>query len=154
MFYFTLFCFSTCLVSTHQSSQTTNGNMGVTCNRMFSHKDNKNHNWCKKIFFKDFFQITEKKLKIFILLQVFLSCLINLKCSEQTSDLFKDIDIKKLFCNINEVFNCNLAFWQDYLHPIILDLTTSSSSTNSKNLLIDPTALVKGFSEVGDTNSI
>ena len=101
------------------------------------------------IFFLIICQITEKKLKIFILLQVFLSCLINLKCSEQTSDLFKDIDIKKLFCNINEVFNCNLSFWQDYLHPIILDLTTSSSSTNSKNLLIDPTALVKGFSEVG-----
>jgi hypothetical protein len=100
-------------------------------------------------FFLNNFPNQRKKLTIFILLQVFLSCLINLKCSEQTSDLFKDIDIKKLFCNINEVFNCNLAFWQDYLHPIILDLTTSSSSTSSKNLLIDPTALVKGFSEVG-----
>ncbi len=76
-----------------------------------------------------------------VIIDVFMSCLINLKSTEQTSDHFKDIDIRKLFCNIIEVFNCNLTFWQRYLHPIILNLSASQTP------LIDPLSLVDGFSE-------
>ena len=77
-----------------------------------------------------------------IIIDVFLSCLVSLKCGEQTAELFKDIDIKKLFCNITDVFNCNLNFWQTYLYPIIENLERTSSK------IIDPACLVDGFSNV------
>lgn len=83
-----------------------------------------------------------------VIIDVFLCCLINLKCSEQTSELFKDIDTKKIFCNITDVFNCNLTFWTKYLHPIVLNSASSSnnSSSTSKNI-IDPLLLVNAFAD-------
>lgn len=85
----------------------------------------------------------EKLILLINLFKVFLSCLINLKCSEHTSDLFKDIEIKKIFSNIIDVYNCNLTFWQNHLHPLIAE----NKINGQNNLLIDPVSLVKGFSE-------
>lgn len=75
-----------------------------------------------------------------IIIDVFLSCLVKMKCHEQTAELFKDIEINKLFSNIIEVFNCNLNFWQTYFYPIVENL----QQNNSK--IIDPSMLVDGFS--------
>lgn len=74
-----------------------------------------------------------------VIIDVFLSCLVGLKCHEQTCDQFKDIDITKLFSNIIDVFNCNLKFWQTYLYPVVENL----NQTNSK--IIDPSRLIDGF---------
>ncbi len=58
--------------------------------------------------------------------------------------MFRDIEINKLFSNIVEVFNCNVSFWQAYLHPIIEGLRQSGSK------LVDPLSLVEGFSHFKD----
>ncbi|RMZ98317.1 pleckstrin homology domain-containing family G member 5 [Brachionus plicatilis] len=78
-----------------------------------------------------------------IVIDVFLNCLVNLKLNEQTSELFKDIDLKKLFCNIIEVFKCNLTLWCKYLHPTLHNLVNGSSIS----LLIDPQFLISSFSD-------
>lgn len=77
-----------------------------------------------------------------IIIDVFLNCLLSLKSSDLTAELFNEIDIKKLFCNIIDVFNCNLNFWLKYLHPIVHNI----QQTNSKQ--IDPSSLINGFSDV------
>jgi hypothetical protein len=77
-----------------------------------------------------------------IIIDVFLSCLISLKCNEQTAELFRDIDLKKLFCNITDVFNCNLTFWKAHFHPIVVDIQ------QIENKIIDPSLLVNGFMNV------
>lgn len=77
-----------------------------------------------------------------IIIDVFLSCLVSLKCNELTAELFKEIEINKLFSNIIEVYNCNLKFWQTYLYPIIKNLQDSDEK------LIDPSSFVEGFSNV------
>jgi len=76
-----------------------------------------------------------------IIIDVFLNCLLSLKSSDLTAELFNEIDIKKLFCNIIDVFNCNLNFWLKYLHPIVHNI----QQTNSKQ--IDPSSLINGFSD-------
>lgn len=55
--------------------------------------------------------------------------------------MFRDIDIKKIFCNIIDVFNCNLTFWTEHLYPIVCN------SVESGNSIIDPLQLVDAFSE-------
>lgn len=77
-----------------------------------------------------------------IIVDVFLSCLVGLKCHEATAELFKEIEINKLFSNIIEVFNCNVNFWQTYMYPIVQSLRESNSK------IIDPLSLVEGFSNV------
>jgi hypothetical protein len=77
-----------------------------------------------------------------IIIDIFLNCLTSLKACDLTTELFSDIDINKLFCNIADVFNCNLNFWQKYLQPIVEDLRTSSDKQ------IDPFRLIEGFSDV------
>ena len=90
--------------------------------------------------------VTECSLikSIKIVLDVFLNCLINLKQNEQTSELFKDIDIRKLFGNIIEVFNSNLTLWQKYLYPTLNNLIKGTSIS----LIIDPQFLIHSFSDV------
>ncbi len=77
-----------------------------------------------------------------IIIDVFLNCLLSLKSSDMTAELFNEIDLKKLFCNITQVFNCNLNFWLKYLHPIVQNM----QQTNNKQ--IDPSNLINGFSNV------
>lgn len=77
-----------------------------------------------------------------IIIDVFLNCLLSLKLSEQTCDLFIDVDLKKLFCNIIDVFNCNLNFWLKYMYPIVQSLQVNN------NKIIDPASLIDGFSDV------
>lgn len=83
-----------------------------------------------------------KSIKIVI--DVFFNCLVNLKLNEQTREIFKDIDLKRLFCNIIEVFKCNLTLWSKYLHPTLHHLINGSSIS----LLIDPKFLINSFSDV------
>lgn len=88
-----------------------------------------------------------KTLKAFI--EVFFSCLANLKENEETSELFQDIDLKKLFCNIIDLFNCSISFWQSKLHPIVENLRKSKcSSTSPKDLIVSPVYLIDAFSNV------
>ena len=82
-----------------------------------------------------------------VIIDVFLNCLISLKANDLTAELFKDIDIKKLFCNIVDVFNCNLNFWQTYLHPIV-DAIVQNENNKDFSPIIDPSALIEGFSNV------
>ena len=97
-----------------------------------------------------------KTLKAFI--EVFFSCLANLKENEETSELFQDIDLKKLFCNIIDLFNCSISFWQSKLHPIVESLrkskcsssasSTSTSTSSPKDLIVSPVYLIDAFSNV------
>lgn len=85
-----------------------------------------------------------KTLRAFI--DVFVGCLYTLKQCDETSELFRDIDIKKLFCNIIDLFNCSLTFWQTRLYPIVEGLKRNIQM-NSKDLLIRPAYIVEAFSE-------
>ena len=87
-----------------------------------------------------------KTLKAFI--EVFFSCLANLKESDETSELFQDIDLKKLFCNIIDLFNCSISFWQTKLYPIVENLRKSKSSSSPKDLIVNPIYLIEAFSKV------
>jgi hypothetical protein len=83
-----------------------------------------------------------KTLKVII--DVFLSCLIQLKTTNDTGHLFADIEINKLFLNIIDIFNCNLTFWYSYLYPIVKDVKSSDGH------LIHPSSLLDGFSKFND----
>jgi hypothetical protein len=72
-----------------------------------------------------------------------LNCLWDLKNSEQTRDLFNNIETDKLFLNIVEIFNCNLNFWQMYLYPNVASLNKTPNST-----LINPSSFKTAFSQV------
>lgn len=73
---------------------------------------------------------------------MYLNCLYDLQTSEQTKDLFRDIEVEKIFLNIIEIFNCNIRFWQNYLYPKMCDVAKSAT------ILINPSALKLAFLQV------
>lgn len=91
-----------------------------------------------------------KTLRDFI--DVFVSCLHSLKQCDETKELFHDIDLKQLFCNIIDLFNCSLTFWQTRLYPIIETLKRNIQM-NSQDLLIRPAHIVEAFSEFNSVYS-
>ena len=56
-----------------------------------------------------------KKFFIFFSPQLFIACLVNL----QSNQLLLDIDNKKLFGNVEEIYSCNDLFWKKYLAPVV-----------------------------------
>jgi len=54
--------------------------------------------------------------------------------SSQRDGIFNDIDMEKLFSNIQEVLQGNLLFWKEILLPIKLKLEQSSLPMNPSDL--------------------
>ncbi len=76
-----------------------------------------------------------------VIIDVFLSCLVGLKCHEATCELFKEIEVGKLFSNIIEVFNCNLKFWTEFVFPIVEGLK------RTERKVIDTESLAGAFAD-------
>jgi hypothetical protein len=76
-----------------------------------------------------------------VVIDVFIACLDDLLLNEHTKSFFNDINKKKLFCNIIDVYNCNVKFWNDYLERLVIKKDSSSH-------LIDPSELKMAFYNV------
>ena len=76
-----------------------------------------------------------------MIFKVFLNCLADLKKCKETSELFEDVEEDKAFCNIVEIFNCNINFWSKTILPIINSVGPSSP-------LIDPSQMKPCFNNV------
>lgn len=76
-----------------------------------------------------------------VVIDVFIACLNDLLSNEHTKSLFDDINKQKLFCNIIDVYNCNVKFWNDYLERLVI-------KKDSSGHLIDPSELKNAFDNV------
>ena len=59
---------------------------------------------------------------------------INILKSCQRDEIFNDIDMNKLFSNIQDVVYGNLLFWKEILFPIKIKLQQSGSPMNPSDL--------------------
>ena len=71
---------------------------------------------------------------------VFMTSVMILKSSLRDG-LLTDIDMEKLFSNIQDVLNANLVFWKDVLLPIKIKLEQTGCAMN-------PSDLKNGFLQV------
>lgn len=72
--------------------------------------------------------------------EIFMTSVMILK-SSQRDGLLNDIDMIKLFSNIQDVLNANLLFWKDILLPIKIKLEQTGCA-------MDPSDLKIGFLKV------
>lgn len=71
------------------------------------------------------------------LLQVFEKCLVNL----QRENFLTEVENQRLFSNINEVFEANLTFWQEYLKQVVEEARSTKKP-------IKPSQLLDSFAKV------
>lgn len=84
------------------------------------------------------------KLSLFnYLLKVFQKCL---ECL-QSENFLTDVDNSRLFSNINEVYDTNSTFWDDYISQVIEEARKSKEP-------IKPRQLLKSFAMVSEKFSI
>jgi hypothetical protein len=71
--------------------------------------------------------------QILTMTDIFMTSVMILK-SSQRDGLLNDIDMEKLFSNIQDVLNANLLFWKDILLPIKTKLEQTGCAMNPSNL--------------------
>ncbi|GLV48672.1 dynein axonemal intermediate chain 2 [Carabus blaptoides fortunei] len=71
---------------------------------------------------------------------LFLACL----KSVQTCNILTEIDTDKLFSNITEILDCNMAFWADYVLPAVVQMRTNREP-------VTPLAFYDGFVRMCET---
>ena len=71
--------------------------------------------------------------QILTMTEMFMKTIMILK-SSQRDGLLNDIDIEKLFSNIQDVLNANLSFWKDVLLPIKMKLEQTGCAMNPSDL--------------------
>lgn len=71
--------------------------------------------------------------QILTMTEIFMTSVMILK-SSQRDGLFNDIDMDKLFSNIQDVLNANLSFWKDILLPIKNKLEQTGCAMNPSDL--------------------
>lgn len=72
--------------------------------------------------------------------QLFIACLVNL----QSNQLLLEIDNKKLFGNVEEIYGCNNLFWKKHLIPVV----EASRATGEP---LNPEMLKDGFMDFPNT---
>ena len=78
--------------------------------------------------------------QILTMTDIFMTSVMILK-SSQRDGLLNDIDMEKLFSNIQDVLKANLTFWKEILLPIKLKLEQTGCAMN-------PSHLKQGFLKV------
>jgi hypothetical protein len=71
--------------------------------------------------------------QILTMTDIFMTSVMILK-SSQRDGLLNDIDMDKLFSNIQDVLNANLLFWKDILLPIKIKLEQTGCAMNPSDL--------------------
>ncbi|CAF3469720.1 unnamed protein product [Rotaria sp. Silwood1] len=71
--------------------------------------------------------------QILTMTDIFMTSVMILK-SSQRDGLLNDIDMDKLFSNIQDVLNANLSFWKDILLPIKIKLEQTGCAMNPSDL--------------------
>jgi len=71
--------------------------------------------------------------QILTMTDIFMASVMILK-SSQRDGLLNDIDMEKLFSNIQDVLNANLLFWKDILLPIKIKLEQTGCAMNPSDL--------------------
>jgi hypothetical protein len=71
--------------------------------------------------------------QILTMTEIFMASVMILKSSLRDG-LLNDIDMEKLFSNIQDVLNANLVFWKDILLPIKLKLEQTGCAMNPSDL--------------------
>lgn len=71
--------------------------------------------------------------QILTMTDIFMTSVMILK-SSQRDGLLNDIDMEKLFSNIQDVLNANLLFWKDILLPIKTKLEQTGCAMNPSDL--------------------
>ncbi|CAF3057123.1 unnamed protein product [Rotaria sp. Silwood2] len=71
--------------------------------------------------------------QILTMTDIFMTSVMILK-SSQRGGLLNDIDMDKLFSNIQDVLNANLSFWKDILLPIKIKLEQTGCAMNPSDL--------------------
>ncbi len=71
--------------------------------------------------------------QILTMTDIFMTSVMILK-SSQRDGLLNDIDMEKLFSNIQDVLNANLLFWKEILLPIKTKLEQTGCAMNPSNL--------------------
>ena len=71
--------------------------------------------------------------QILTMTDIFMTSVMILK-SSQRDGLLNDIDLEKLFSNIQDVLNANLLFWKDILLPIKTKLEQTGCAMNPSDL--------------------
>jgi len=71
--------------------------------------------------------------QILTMTEIFMTSVMILK-SSQRDGLLNDIDMEKLFSNIQDVLNANLLFWKDILLPIKIKLEETGCAMNPSDL--------------------
>jgi len=71
--------------------------------------------------------------QILTMTEIFMTSVMILK-SSQRDGLLNDIDMDKLFSNIQDVLNANLLFWKDILLPIKIKLEQTGCAMNPSDL--------------------
>lgn len=84
--------------------------------------------------------------QILTMTDIFMTSVMILK-SSQRDGLLNDIEMEKLFSNIQDVLNANLSFWKEILLPIKIKLEQTGCAMN-------PSDLKTGFLKVGFSLSI
>jgi pleckstrin domain-containing family G protein 5 len=70
--------------------------------------------------------------QILTMTDIFMTSVMILK-SSQRDGLLNDIDMDKLFSNIQDVLKANLLFWKDVLLPIKIKLEQTGCAMNPSN---------------------
>ena len=71
--------------------------------------------------------------QILTMTDIFMTSVSILKSSERDG-IFQEIDMEKLFSNIQEVLQGNLLFWKEILLPMKIKLEQSGLAMNPSNL--------------------
>lgn len=71
--------------------------------------------------------------QILTMTDIFMTSVMILK-SSQRDGLLTDIDMEKLFSNIQDVLKANLTFWKEILLPIKITLETTGCAMNPSHL--------------------
>jgi pleckstrin domain-containing family G protein 5 len=71
--------------------------------------------------------------QILTMTDIFMTSISILK-SSQRDGIFHDIDMEKLFSNIQDVLNGNLLFWKEILLPIKIKLEQTGLTMNPSDL--------------------
>jgi pleckstrin domain-containing family G protein 5 len=82
--------------------------------------------------------------QILTMTDIFMTSVMILK-SSQRDGLLNDIDMDKLFSNIQDVLNANLSFWKEILLPIKIKLEQTGCAMN-------PSDLKNGFLKVSSSS--
>ncbi|XP_057304521.1 uncharacterized protein LOC130641651 isoform X3 [Hydractinia symbiolongicarpus] len=77
--------------------------------------------------------ITERNYlrKVRVIIQVFEKCLVNL----QRENFLTEVENQRLFSNINDVFEANLTFWQEYLKQVVEEARSTKKPIKPSQLL-------------------